>query len=88
MRVNVYAFLDVKTNFFLPPMFFHNTPDAMRGVIRMSKNEHHPISEFPEDYQLFRLADYDDTTGHIKSLEKPERIATVQECLGHKPTGD
>lgn len=82
MKVNMYSFLDTKTSFFLPPMFYHNNMDAMRGVIRISKMDVHPICQFPEDYHLYLLATWDDNTGKCESLDEPLRIATVTECLG------
>lgn len=86
MKVQVYSFHDLKTGFFLPPMFYHNTPDAMRGVKRVSLNEHHPISQFPDDYDLYQLAEFDDNSGTLTSLPKPLRLASVNDCIGPKTT--
>lgn len=54
----------------------------MRGVRRVVKNEYHPAHANPEDFHLYQLAEYDDNTGRIESLDHPLRVASVNECLG------
>jgi len=82
MIIQCYSFYDVKTKFYLPPMYFHNVPDAMRGVERIKRSQpQHQVSQFPEDYQLMHLGAFDDGSGMLKPEAKPAFICSVEACL-------
>lgn len=60
-----YALLDSTSSIFLNPIVFTNDGDAIRWLTTVvnNKEEQTNISKYPESFSLYRLADYDDSTG-------------------------
>ena len=60
----MYALLDHTAQIFLNPLSFINDKDAIRwfGTV-VNSEEKTNVSQHPEQFTLFRLADYDDKLG-------------------------
>jgi len=46
------------------------------------------MHDFPNDFQIFELGEYDDATGAIMGEQNPTFICTVADLLAAVPTGE
>ena len=74
----MYALLDHTAQVFLNPISFINDGDAIRwfGTVVNNAEEKTNISNHPEQFTLFRLADYDDQLGTYEPGHQPKQIIT------------
>jgi hypothetical protein len=78
MKKQMYSLLDHTAQVFLNPLSFINDGDAIRwfGTVVNNKEEQTNISKHPEQFTLYRLADYDDKLGiYSPADEEKEKIA-------------
>jgi len=76
--ISVY---DVKADVYSPPFFVHTKGEAIRSFADEVQNENSAIGRHPEDYHLFCLGDFIETTGEIRVLEVKERIALASDFV-------
>ena len=78
MKKQMYALLDHTAKVFLNPISFINDGDAIRwfGTVVNNKEEKTNISNHPEQFTLFRLADYDDQMGTYDTQAQPKQLIT------------
>jgi len=77
MLVNVYAIYDSKAAAYLQPWFCQNHNLAFRNIERACKNPQSPFAEFPGDFTLFCVGEFDDLTGRISSHEAYENLGDM-----------
>ena len=78
MKKQMYSLLDHTAQVFLNPLSFINDGDAIRwfGTVVNNKEEVTNISNHPEQFTLFRLADYDDKLGTYDTQSAPVQFIT------------
>jgi hypothetical protein len=78
MKKQMYALLDHTAQVFLNPISFINDADAIRwfGTVVNNTEEKTNISNHPEQFTLFRLADYDDKLGTYEEQYQPKQLIT------------
>lgn len=74
MIKKVYSIRDAKGELFNDPWFAHTHGDAERTFTRLVKDEKTTIHQFPEDYDLYFLGEFDDQRGVYNCLETPQHI--------------
>jgi len=73
MKVQLYAIFDTCSGIYEKP-FFHTADDAVKREFQDVVNTpDHPINRHPEHYSVWRLGNFDNTTGKV--------IDEVNECL-------
>lgn len=77
MIKKVYNVFDTKAKAFLEPFYTINDDTAMRVMVNCLRDVDHPFCKNPEDYQLFSLGEFDDTTGMFKMLDAPEHMVSL-----------
>lgn len=85
MTKKLYVIRDEKSGLFDPPVLFHNRGDAMRGFSTVFQNSNSMMSRFPNDYVIYEIGEFDDTTGKITSLDLPELVCRLEDL---QPKGD
>jgi hypothetical protein len=80
MKKQQYSILDHTAQIFLNTIVFTNDADAIRWfttVVNDPKQDTN-IAKYPEQFTLYRLADFDDKTGLFEQKEtlKPKNIIT------------
>lgn len=76
----VLVLRDVRAGHFLVPFFAKNLPSAIRSLTdETQKAEKSMLYRFPGDYQLYRLGEFFEDTGHLDALLNPELICEVQD---------
>lgn len=71
MKHSMFAVHDTKAGAFLPPFIFHAEGMAKRVFADCVNDPKHAFGRHPEDYTLFRIAEYDDRTGTVTKEPAP-----------------
>jgi len=74
MIYNMYSVYDIKAEAYAPPFFLARDEVAKRTFLDAMSDPGHPMAAHPEDYVLYRLADFDDETGTVASVKQPVQI--------------
>lgn len=74
MLLKIYSIRDSKTEIFNQPFFKRTPGEAERDFNRLvNDKETHP-GQFPTDFELYELGEYDDVSGKMTSFETPKHI--------------
>lgn len=74
MILKAFSIYDSKAKVFHTP-FFKQTPGlAERDFKQVTKDKDSMICQYPEDFDLYYLGDYDDQTGTYQSLDTPQHL--------------
>lgn len=65
MIIEIYSVKDKAVNAFLQPFFSPTLGSAVRSLQTVVNDENHEFAKHVNDYTLFKLGDFDDTTGLI-----------------------
>lgn len=82
MLHKIYSIHDKKAEAYLPPFFLHSQGMAIRAFSDLVKQEKHPFHLHPEDYTLFEIGEYDDTSGRITPNESPNSLGNGVQFTG------
>lgn len=77
--INLYAIKDLKADYFLPPFVDRADSVVVRNLTAAVNSSQQPsdLTTYPEDFHLYRLAVFNDSTGYIESENSPVLIARV-----------
>ena len=78
MKYNAYAIFDKGVQAYMRPFFMQADGQAMRLFGDMSVDAEHDIGKHPEDYSLFRIGEYDESSGELIKCE-PRCLARAHE---------
>lgn len=67
MKLKVFALFDSKAAYYGTPFFLQNKMVAMRSFSDLVKDPQSMVSKHPEDFNLYEIGEYDDSTGVMKS---------------------
>ena len=81
MQVNIYSIYDSKAKAYLQPWFAANNLVAFRNCERSAKQPGSPFAEFPGDFTVFKLAEFNDDTGEVMPLKAHENLGTFVQFL-------
>ena len=89
MKLNAYTIYDVASGIYMRPFFSQADGQAIRGFKDIATDADHEVGKHPEDYTLYRIGTYNDTTGKLEG-ENPEKLATGLEMVSQdrSPTHD
>jgi hypothetical protein len=65
----IYSVYDSKAEAYLPPFFLPTKAAALRAFGDAAVDPKHQFAAHPEDYTLFELGTYEETTGSITPHE-------------------
>ncbi|AZL83006.1 nonstructural protein [Apis mellifera associated microvirus 22] len=74
MRLKMFSIRDSKTEVFNNPFFQKTHGEAERSFKQLSEDPKSTVSQFPEDYDLYFLGEYDDNTGKMDTLDTPQHV--------------
>lgn len=77
MKVNVYAILDTAGQAFLQPWFAANHALAFRNLEKACRNPDSPFVQFPADFTVFCIGQFDDDTGELLPHKKHENLGNM-----------
>lgn len=80
MKLNAYTIFDVASGTYMRPFFAGADGEATRGFKDLALDADHAIGQHPEDYTLYRVGNWNDTTGKMAG-EELEKLLTGLECV-------
>lgn len=66
--LNAYAVFDVKAASYGMPMFISTDGIAVRGFTEACNNPQSPLFQYPGDYSLYKIGEYDPVSGKLVSM--------------------
>lgn len=68
MKLNVYSIFDSAAKAYTNPFFMHNDGLAIRAFAdNVNSEQENNISKHPDQFTLFRIGEFDDASGEIKT---------------------
>lgn len=84
VRQCLYAIYDQKAKAYGTTLLtFSNDDLALRWFANSTKDERSMLSVNPEDYFLYRLANYDERTGKIECFNEPQYLARASQFISN-----
>lgn len=77
----MFSVRDNVADAYLQPFFSINTGSAIRAVAEAVNDGGHTFAKHPEDYGLWGLGTFDDSTGKIDPNETPQHIINLIEMV-------
>lgn len=74
MKRKVYAIRDSKAEVYNTPFFQNTHGEAERSFSRLVEDPKSMIQQFPDDYDLYWIGEYDDLLGTLTALDTPQHI--------------
>ena len=81
MKQRMFTIFDVKAQAYLPPWFLPETAMALRTFADCCNSSTHQFGAHPEDYYLYEIATFDNTTAEIDVYKAPKIIAKGPETV-------
>jgi hypothetical protein len=77
MNKKLFTILDTKVGAYLAPFILRNKAEAFRGIMECMKQPDHGFAQYPEDYTLFEIGEWDENTGTIIPYEAKISITNL-----------
>lgn len=74
MMLKVYSVYDVKVQAYSTPFFSVNDSTAFRSFSQLRNDPATQVNQFPDDFRLYRLGDFDDSSGLLVAQVPPVLI--------------
>lgn len=87
MITKLFSVYDAKAEIYHRPMHFLTTGEALRTFIDEASKEGSMIASHPEDFYLFEVGSYDDTTGQTKTLDPGSCLGRAIDLVRQTPAG-
>jgi hypothetical protein len=75
--VQIYSIKDCKVGCFFKPFTEKSDIDAKRGLSYIVNNTDSPISNFPEDFELYCHGEFNEGNGELKAYASPVYVASA-----------
>jgi hypothetical protein len=74
MQTKLYTIRDSKGEFYGPPFTQKTHGEAERSFHTLTNDPKSNVNQYPEDFDLYYLGEYDDISGKIKPNDTPQHI--------------
>lgn len=74
MELKAYSVRDAKAEAYNLPFFKHMHGEAEREFTKLARDPQSQVNQFPEDYDLYYVGNYDLQTGVFKALDTPQHM--------------
>ena len=74
MKQKIYSIRDAKAEYFTQPFFKKTHGEAERDFTQLVNDDKSSIAQFPEDFDLYYLGDYDTENGKMTPIDTPQHI--------------
>ncbi len=81
MILKLIAVYDMKASFYASPLAMRSQGEAIRSFSQVVNDETTPMGKNPEDYSLFQIGEYDDSSGIINANATPKLIISALELI-------
>lgn len=77
MLLHVYSVYDKKADMFGPLFLSNNDETAKRDVQNLLQNPNSTLSQFPGDFDIMLLGNFNDSTGVLQPMDHPLLICNT-----------
>jgi len=77
--MKLFSIRDNKVGCYHLPRPYKHEAEAIRGIQMETQNEDSMLKKFPNDYSLFLIGSWDETTGLVNSFDAPHHIGIVSD---------
>lgn len=81
MKLKIFSIRDAKAMYFNTPYFQKTHGEAERNFQSLVNDEKSTIFQYPDDFDLYYLGEYDDNTGVLESLDTPQHVQKAVNLL-------
>lgn len=74
MMLQMYSIYDSKAEVYNTPFFSKTHGEAERSFKTLTNDPKSQVNQYPEDFDLYHIGEYDDNKGITKSLDTPKHI--------------
>lgn len=85
MKYSVFAVHDIKAENFGMPVFFAAKGQAIRAFDDQCNAAESLIGQHPQDFTLYQIGEYDDSTGLLIPLPQPTPLGTGVDYVRNQP---
>lgn len=75
----IYSIHDSKSEAYLQPFFMRTKAEAIRSFQSATKDTTSPFSQYPADFTLYELGEFDELSSSIVTHAKPVHLANAAE---------
>lgn len=87
MKQKMFVIADTKAEIFNPPFFKNSHGEAERDFRTLVNDEKSQnINQYPEDFDLYYIGEYDMSSGKIESLPTPQHMLKAVTVKTAKPS--
>lgn len=73
-NMKMFTIRDSRAECYNTPFFQKSHGDAERSFMSLAQDDKSLISQYPEDFDLYFLGEYDDISGKVKTLDTPQHL--------------
>jgi hypothetical protein len=77
--LDIFTVKDSKAEAYLQPFFVHNEAVALRIITNLVEDDGHQFGKNPEDYSLWFLGKYDESTGELINMVDKKHICNLSD---------
>lgn len=81
MQLKVFSVRDAKAEVYNQPFFQKTHGEAERTFRQLANDQKSMINQYPDDFDLYYLGDFDDQTGLMTTLKTPQHIIKAVNCI-------
>lgn len=81
MQLRIFSIRDLKAEAFNTPFFQHTVGQALRAFEDLARDPQSVVSRHPEDFALFQLGVFEDSTGSFELLPAPASLGLASDFL-------
>lgn len=81
MLKKIYSVKDQKGEVYNQPFFQLTHGEAERSFRSLVNDPKSSVRDYPEDYDLYYLGDFDSTTGLLMPIDTPHHILKAVSCI-------
>ncbi len=81
MRLRAFSIFDQKAKAYMAPYFFGEVGQSTRAFTDMVNDPDHLLGKHPEDYVLYEVGQFDDSTGKLEAYDGPELVVTALQVV-------
>lgn len=75
MLLKAFTIRDTKAEVFNTPFFQKTHGEAERSFKKLATDPQSMVGQYPDDYDLYYIGEYDDQTGKLIVTDSPQHVA-------------
>lgn len=79
--MKLFSVLDVKAQSFAKPFCDESAVNALRGFSRVVNEGNNPLHDFPDDFCLCEMGDFDPQSGKLSPAASPINLGSARTVL-------